>query len=434
MAMGKAVVATGVGGNPELVTEGVTGFLVPPADPEAVARRMEVLLGDPTLRASMGEAARAQVERRHRIESMVRANQDLYLETASRRQIRRRAPLREWVKRIVARVLVGSGALSVGRRLQPPGLTLLTYHRVLPLHEVRTYPFGGMVIARDEFEGQVAHLARRHHVLPLPEAISRLAEGSLPPRAVAITFDDGYQDNYEHALPILRRYGLPAAFFVVTDAIDGHCRLWWDVVAEAVTMGAEQLDPQPLAGLPPWVRAAFQSSGPGSGEAATDLVRRLNDTAREERHSVLAAIQEAARGPGQAGRRIMLSWDEAREMVANGMHFGTHTKTHAFLDEIGEEEALAEVSGSIARISEALHLDTHILAYPRGRSSPARYPVLRQAGIEAAMTTQLGTNRPGCDLLSLRRMDVGFSRQDLGFDSAVFDAELAGSFGVDGRS
>jgi hypothetical protein len=60
--------------------------------------------------------------------------------------------------------------------------------------------------------------------------------------------------------------------------------------------------------------------------------------------------------------------------------------------------------------------------------------VLRRAGIEAALTTQMGTNRPGCDLLALLRMDIGFSRLDSGFDSAVFDAELAGSFGVTGRS
>ncbi len=433
MAMGIPVVATRVGGNPELVTDGVTGYLVPPGDPGALARRVEALLRDPALRAAMGEAARGQVERRHRMESMVRANEELYRETVWRRRIRRHAPPRQWVKRAVARALAGSGTLAALGRIHPPGLAVLTYHRVLPLPVARDYPFRAMVIARDEFEGQIAHLARRYRVLPLGEAIERLSAGTLPPRAVSITFDDGYQDNYEHALPVLRRYGLPATFFVVTDALDGRIRLWWDAVAESVAAARGRLDARALETLPRWARFAFDASGRSAPRAIQDLVTRLNEARPSERAATLAAIEVACRGYREAPPRLMLSWDEAREMAAHGLQFESHTRTHAFLDEIGKEEAYEELSGSLARIAEVLGQRARFLAYPRGRASLDQYPVIRRAGIEAALTTQLGTNRPGCDLLALSRVDIGYSRLDLGFDASVFDAEMAGTFRVAGR-
>ncbi len=433
MAMGIPVVATRVGGNPELVTDRVTGYLVPPGDPGALAGRVEELLRDAALRATMGAAARDQVERRHRMESMVRANEELYRETVWRRRIRRHAPPRQWVKRGVARALAGSGALAALGRIHPPGLAVLTYHRVLPLPVAREYPFRAMVIARDEFEGQIAHLARRYRVLPLGEAVAHLTAGSLPPRAAAITFDDGYQDNYEHALPLLRRYGLPATFFVVTDALDGRIRLWWDVVAESVAAARGRLDARTLETLPRWARAAFAGGERSASRAIRDLVSRLNAAEPCERAAVLAAIDGACRGLREAPPRLMLSWDEAREMAAHGMQFESHTRTHAFLDEIGERDAYEELSGSLARIAEVLGQRARFLAYPRGRASLEQYAVIRRAGIEAALTTQLGTNRPGCDLLALSRMDIGYSRLDLGFDASVFDAEMAGAFGVAGR-
>jgi glycosyltransferase involved in cell wall biosynthesis len=88
MAMGKPVVATGVGGNTELVLEGENGFLVPPEDPEALAGRIELLLSDPSRRRTMGETGRAYVVAHHSIEAMVRSYANTYESCFDRSQRR----------------------------------------------------------------------------------------------------------------------------------------------------------------------------------------------------------------------------------------------------------------------------------------------------------------------------------------------------------
>jgi peptidoglycan/xylan/chitin deacetylase (PgdA/CDA1 family) len=110
-----------------------------------------------------------------------------------------------------------------------PALIVLTYHRVLPAPDpmLTAEPDAGL------FEAQMTFLARYMVVLPLVEALRRLEAGTLPRRAIAITFDDGYANNAQVALPILRRLGLPATFFIATGYLDGGC-MWNDAVIETL--------------------------------------------------------------------------------------------------------------------------------------------------------------------------------------------------------
>lgn len=402
MAMGKPVVATAVGGNVELVEDGRTGLLVPPSDPERLGGAIERLLADGALRASMGREGRARIERRHAMAGMVRGYSDLYLETWARDRLRRHAPAREWVKRAAARASRWAVALGAGRAADERGphpLTIVTYHRVLPLHEASRYPFQGMVMPRDAFEHQVAHLARRYRVLPFPEAVERLRSGTLPPRAVAITFDDGYRDNYLHAFPALRRWGIPACFFVVTDVLDRTLRLWWDEVAAA---------------------------------EPADAVRRVsewNAASRAERAGALESWRRVHGSGPEDRERLMMSWDDVEELHRHGMTIGTHSRSHAFLDELDEAEAFAEVKESAERIEERLGAPARWLAYPRGRAVPGGAELLRRAGMEAAVTVEPGRNSAGCDPYALRRVDAGYFRTSAVLDPAVVDAELSGALG-----
>jgi hypothetical protein len=110
------------------------------------------------------------------------------------------------------------------------GLVIATYHRVLDAPDpMLTEPD---VIA---FRAQLAFLARHMRILPLGEALSRLASGTLPRLAMSITFDDGYANNYTCALPVLRSLGVPASVFVATGYLNGGC-MWNDAVIEAFRM------------------------------------------------------------------------------------------------------------------------------------------------------------------------------------------------------
>src|SRR3954470_23583304 len=114
-----------------------------------------------------------------------------------------------------------------------PRLSVLAYHRVLPERD----RFLSDVPSAAEFEHRMRWVKANFDVLALGEAVRALREGRLPRRSLCITFDDGYADNYRIALPILRRLGLPATFFVATGFLDGGC-MFNDVVIEALRVAA----------------------------------------------------------------------------------------------------------------------------------------------------------------------------------------------------
>jgi sugar transferase (PEP-CTERM/EpsH1 system associated) len=426
MAAARPVVATAVGGNPELVRDGVTGYLAPPGDPAPLATRLLEVLSDPSLAKALGAAGRALVESGHAMGRMVTAYEDCYEDLVWRRGLRRTVRPRERSKAAVARLMAAPG---LARRV-PAGdrLVVLTYHRVLPVRAALGYALPPMAMPRDEFDAQMAHLARRYAPLPLADAVERLARGTLSPRAVAVTFDDGYDDNYRHAFPILRKHGIPASIFVVTGALDRRTPFWWDAVAQAVeriaAVGREGAD-----GLPGWLAARLGSlrSGGRPGETARAIVHELNRRDRSEREAAVAALLAAAPGGG-AGGDGLLTWAEVREMRRAGIEFGSHTVSHAFLDELAPAEARREIEESLERLASELGAPARLFAYPRGRMAEPIRAMLRDAGVTVAVSTEPGDNRASDDPLALRRLDAGYLRRAGGFDPRVFDAELAGHF------
>ncbi|HKZ05053.1 MAG TPA: glycosyltransferase [Methylomirabilota bacterium] len=422
MAASRPVVATDVGGNPELVRDGVSGYLVPPRDEAALAARLTELLADPGLAKAQGAAGRALVESEHAMARMVTAYEDCYEDLVGRRVLRGTVRARERAKSAVARVVAHRVRADAGR------LVVLTYHRVLPVRAAQTYALPPMAMPRDEFDAQMGHLARHYAPLPLAEAAERLARGSLPKRAVAVTFDDGYGDNYRHAFPILKKHGVPATIFVVTGALDRRTSFWWDAVAAAVDRLAHQ-SAADRNHLPTWLTACLAPlrAGALSREVARGIIRRLNALERQERERSVAALLAAAPGAGGAGDDL-LTWDQVREMHRGGVEVGSHTVSHAFLDELAPAEARREIEESLERLATELGAPARLFAYPRGRMAEPLRALLLDAGVLAAVTTELGDNRPGADLLALHRLDAGYLRRAGGFDRHVFDAELAGRF------
>ena len=119
------------------------------------------------------------------------------------------------------------GALSpAGDEAQ---LSILIFHRVLP----KVDPLFPLELTSARFDAVCRWLRRWFNVIPLDEAVQALSRRELPARALAITFDDGYADNHEVALPILLKHGLPATFFIATGFLDGG-RMWNDTVIESL--------------------------------------------------------------------------------------------------------------------------------------------------------------------------------------------------------
>jgi peptidoglycan/xylan/chitin deacetylase (PgdA/CDA1 family) len=320
----------------------------------------------------------------------------------------------------LARGLRVSGANRLRGLIGPPRLTILTYHRVLPVPEAAAYEFEAMVTPRDHFEAQMALLRRRYPVLSLGEAVCRLEEGTLPRRAVCVTFDDGYLDNYVYAWPILEKYRIPATLFLVTGALDGSVRFWWDEVAAIVAAAPGCAD-----GSLPGLLADLAKHGAPTARAVVD---HLNGLSASDRQDALTGLRAAAPAGTMDAVAPTMNWDHVREMQGSGTEFGAHTVTHAFVDELSEEALREEILASVRILGERLSRPCELFSFPRGRVSEGALRTLREAGIRAAVTTVPGTNHTGCELLRLRRLDSGYYRTKGRFDRSVFAVELEGWF------
>jgi peptidoglycan/xylan/chitin deacetylase (PgdA/CDA1 family) len=281
---------------------------------------------------------------------------------------------------------------------RPNRFLVLCYHRV----NDSGHPFfGGMPLAL--FREQMEVLRERFCVSFLHELVERAAAGDVPANAVAITFDDGYRDNYDYAYPILRELSLPATIFLVTDAIDGNGLIWHDRVFDAFERASVEHvdfdgDELPLV-TPPQKHAALakilsflRSSAPAlRDEAIEDLMRHLG----------------IASPPTTGWEK--LSWEHVREMNANGVRFGAHTLDHPILSRLSEGDARRQIRGSRTRIETQLDTPVTDFAYPNGRSvdfDATTKRILGEEGFRCAVTTIGGANDASSDPFTLRRVGM----------------------------
>ena len=231
MASGLPVVASNVGGIPELVEDGRTGHLVPPGDPKALAAALTRLLDDPRRSAEFGAAGRRKIEQNYSFDRMIEQMETLYLTELDRARTRR-ATSRHRIKRTVKGVLMksylASGVPAARNRLYERfGRGRLT---VLAYHQVKDPADDNSTVGVAQFREQMEFLKRNYRVMGLSQAVETLRNRGTNERLVAITFDDGYLDNATIAAPILRALDLPATFFVSTDMIGGGRPFPHDVI------------------------------------------------------------------------------------------------------------------------------------------------------------------------------------------------------------
>jgi peptidoglycan/xylan/chitin deacetylase (PgdA/CDA1 family) len=271
--------------------------------------------------------------------------------------------------------------------LSPAGararLSVLIFHRVHPQADPL---FPTEVDARgfDEMLGWIGALFK---VLPLDAAVQALREGRLPARAAAITFDDGYADNEEVALPILQRHRMPATFFIATGFLDGG-RMWNDTIVESLRLCPDAaLDLQPLGlglhPLPDW---------PARRAAVLAIIRQVKYRPVAERLALVREISERARV--QPSDRLMMRSEQVRSLRSAGMQIGAHTVSHPILARTDAAEARAEIAESRDRLQALLGERVSLFAYPNGRAGtdylPEHARLARELGFDAAVTTDWG--------------------------------------------
>lgn len=277
-------------------------------------------------------------------------------------------------------------------------LSILIFHRVLEQAD----PLFPQEIDAPRFDAICGWLARWFNVLPLDTAVQRLRSASLPSRALCITFDDGYADNHRTALPILRRHGLCATFFIATGFLDGG-RMWNDTVVEAVRRTGEP-------GLPIDAAAGIDAALPLATaaerrQAIDTLLARIKYLGAVERERVVARI--AALAAVALPDDLMLTSAQLRDLHRSGMQIGAHTVTHPILARTTLPDAQREMEHSRTTLQDLLGAPVTLFAYPNGKpdqdyaSEHAR--LVRELGFDAAVSTAWGVADRGTDLYQLPR-------------------------------
>lgn len=265
-----------------------------------------------------------------------------------------------------------------------PRLSVLIFHRVLPQQDP-LFP-GEMHASR--FDRLVGLLARHFRVLTLGEALSRLANGSLPRRAVAITFDDGYADNAQVAMPILQRHGVAATFFIASGFLNGGW-MWNDVVIETLRSSARDAVDLSFLGV-----ASMPLSTLDDRRRAIDTVLpQVKYRSLVDREHLLAELRKAVAaqdlGPGP-----MMSDQQLRSMHAAGMEIGAHTRWHPILACESDDCARTEIAAGREHLQHLLGTPVDLFAYPNGQPGKdyeARHvDMVRTLGFKGAVTTAPG--------------------------------------------
>lgn len=317
----------------------------------------------------------------------------------------------------VKSVLFQSGAIALARAWGPGGSTLpiLRYHSVSTR---TTYCSPSIAVTPEAFRDQMAYLAAHYRVMRLDEIVRHLEDGRpFPAKATTITFDDGYLDNYDVALPILAAHGLTATFYVATSAILGRESFWIGWLYDAISRSS-RLDR--LAEAFPATAQVRTTGHTARCDAVFDIVAsevdRSDLTGRKALLKQLSTILDD-RPPAEAPSDFMMRSRHVQEMARAGMTIASHTSSHPILASLPEHEALSELADSKRQLEEVLQAPVDHIAYPNGPGVPINFNqdtcrLTRQAGYRSASTSVRGPVTLDADLFALPRQGIN-DRLDL---------------------
>jgi len=314
-----------------------------------------------------------------------------------------RPPLKQVFVRACCQTAYHTGLLGLATRIKEPftgasgarPFQILVYHRV----GKNVGPFTpGVPVAA--FERQMRYVSTHFRVLSLTDLVNAAQQGAVPSRAIAITFDDGYEEMYTHVAPILRRYQVPITVYLATSFMHEGQPMWNDRLGIAIRdtersmiEGLPQAGPLPLKTGSERLRALHQ---------ALDVLKRREPSERDE----LTAGIIRALGVRTDGGPRMLRWQQVEDLATQGIEFGAHTVHHPILTAIPTGTAEREIVESKSEIENRLQKAVHHFAYPNGTKRDFNDTIkalVKKAGYSSAVSMIFGTNTFATDRYAWRR-------------------------------
>lgn len=308
---------------------------------------------------------------------------------------------------------------------------VLTYHRVNRLPKAGFCPLRDLSVCTDDFDKHLAFLNAHFAVISLNDLVECLRHNRLLPVNVAVlTFDDGYEDNYTDAFPLLVKHGTPATVFITVGLIEGREPLWNDWL-ELVLLQAEQ--PYLLRGTDgSVVRLPLRTRGEKwyAFEWLSERLLRLTPSARIKMLNEVGQSLGVPSFPPAGSNRRLLSWVQMREMQESGLvDIGSHSMRHPLMVGLDCDLLEEEIGASRRRIMRHLANDCFHFAYPNGRLcdfDDTAVERLRTNGYLSACTGEPGLLTSTTDLFRIPRIDtVGMSVEGLAMRlAAVIERHL----------
>jgi len=271
---------------------------------------------------------------------------------------------------------------------------VVLYHGVTKendFHGIENYR--GKHVSAEAFEKQISWLSKYFTIVPLKEIERLIGQNKkLNKPLCAITFDDGYRNNFLNAYPILKKYNVPATIFLTTGFIEKKIALWPDILEHAIShLKAQEL----TLHFPEGEQTYTTRTRKDKLTADMDIRNRLKKVSSDKRESVLGEIQNIAQTDLKQvlsySDYAPLSWNEIREMKENGLiTFGAHTDTHPILSQESEEFQREEIRLSVDMLRSTIG-DCEHFAYPNGQGGDwngTTKRILRELHILYAWTTE----------------------------------------------
>ncbi|VIO67686.1 hypothetical protein CI41S_10570 [Bradyrhizobium ivorense] len=300
--------------------------------------------------------------------------------------------LRNAVIRAGMEALYFSGAHVLLRPIFAGVGTIFMLHHVRPPRSDAFQPNRHLEVEPDFLRRMLTHLrALDVDIVSMDEAHRRLTERNFSRRFACFTLDDGYRDNRDYALPVMREFDAPLIVYVASDFAEGCGRLWW-IALERVIAAASAIE-VPIDGA---MTRLDTATAPAKQAAFNRMHTWLRSLPGEAEMQDAIATLCTRHGVDQTGiaRELCMSWDELRAFADDPLvTIGAHTITHCNLARQSETIAAFELATSRARIEDALQRPVLHLAYPYGDRIAAgqrEFALAKKIGFRTAVTTRPG--------------------------------------------
>lgn len=263
-------------------------------------------------------------------------------------------------------------------------LTIVCFHRVSPA-ECPHYP----ALHPRAFSDLLTFFRRHYDVL----AARQVRDNTRSPKPrLLITFDDGYRDFLDHALPALQAVGLPAVMNVVTEVLDSGRAFPWLAFMNAI----ERMKASERDGL----AAELQIPSPTRFSTAEAWGVAFTRAFQELDSPSVSRLIRRHLGAEDYTRTPMLSWSDLRALGNQGITVGSHGHTHQSLDRLPIEDARSELGLSRRRLTAEMGDSIDVVAFPSGRYNTRVVDAAISAGYRLPLGVGVGLNRGGARVLS----------------------------------